>query len=110
MQSIKKIKHSITPTVLLFSLPFFAYATDTPTTFAGLVNLIIGIIGLIVPLILGIVFIVIIWKVIDAWVIHGGDAAKREEGKQLVLIGVIVFVLMFVTWGIVALLNNTFFG
>lgn len=84
--------------------------TATPTTFAGLVQRFLEIINLVVPLIFAAVFLVIVWKIIDAWVINGGDATKRQEGKQLVMIGVIVFVLMIVTWGIVALLRTTFFG
>jgi hypothetical protein len=82
----------------------------TPTTFAELVDLILGLINIIVPLVFAVVFIVIVWKVIDAWVIHGGDATKRQEGRQLVLLGTVVFVLMLVTWGIVALLRNSLFG
>jgi len=81
-----------------------------PTTFAGLVQRILELINVIIPAVFAIVFVVIIWKIIDAWVINGGDATKRQEGKQLVLIGVIVFVLMLVTWGIVGLLRATFFG
>jgi hypothetical protein len=81
-----------------------------PTTFAELVDLILGLINIIVPLVFAVVFLVIVWKVIDAWVINGGDATKRQEGRQLVLIGTMVFVLMMVTWGIVALLRNSFFG
>ena len=83
---------------------------DEPTTFSALVERFLEIINLLIPLIFGVVFVVIIWKVINAWVIHGGDPTKRQEGRQLVLIGVIVFVLMLVTWGIVALLRNAFFG
>ncbi len=83
---------------------------STPTTFAGLVGRFLEIINLVIPLIFAVVFIVIIWKVIDAWVINGGDATKRQEGKQLVMVGTVVFVLMLVTWGVIALLRTTFFG
>lgn len=83
---------------------------ETPTTFGGLVNQILGLINIIIPAVFAIVFIVIVWKIIDAWVINGGDQTKRQEGKQLVMIGSIVFVLMLVTWGVVALLRATFFG
>lgn len=81
-----------------------------PTTFSGLVERILEVINIAIPALFAIVFIYIVWKVIDAWVINGGDATRRQEGQQLVLIGTIVFVLMLVTWGVVALLRATFFG
>jgi hypothetical protein len=81
-----------------------------PTTFAGLVDRFLEVISVAVPALFAIIFIYFVWKVIDAWVIHGGDATKRQEGKQHVLIGVLVFVLMVTIWGIVALVRNTLFG
>lgn len=83
---------------------------SAPTTFRELVEVILNLINIIIPAIFALVFIVIVWKIIDAWVIHGGDSNKREEGKQLVLVGVVVFVLMVVTWGVIALLRSAFFG
>jgi hypothetical protein len=88
----------------------FATPPSTPTTFSGFVDLVLNLIGIIIPAFFALVFVVIVWKIIDAWVVHGGEVEKRQEGRQLVLIGVVVFVLMMVTWGIVALLRNTFFG
>ena len=81
-----------------------------PTTFAELVNGIVGVIGIIIPGLFAVAFLVIVWKIIDAWVINGADPQKIEEGKQLVVIGVVVFVLMLVSWGIIALLRATLFG
>ena len=83
---------------------------DEATTFSGLVEDIIEIINVVIPGIFAIAFIYMMWKVIDAWVINGGDPAKRQEGKQMLLIAVLMFVLMLTTWGIVALLRNAFFG
>lgn len=83
---------------------------SAPTTFRELVEGILGLINIVIPGLFAIVFVVIVWKIIDAWVINGGDPKKREEGKQLVLIGVVVFVLMVVTWGVIALLRTAFFG
>lgn len=81
-----------------------------PTTFAELVSGIIGIINVIIPLIFAVVFLIIVWKIIDAWVINGGDERKREEGRQLLGIGVVVFVLMFVSWGVIAMIRTALFG
>jgi hypothetical protein len=82
----------------------------TPTTLTGLVQFVVDFIGILIPAMFGLVFVYVIWKIIDAWVIHGGDDKKVEEGKRLVTVAVLVFVLMISTWGIVALIKSTIFG
>jgi hypothetical protein len=82
----------------------------TDATFATLVDRLLAIVNVAVSALFGIVFVYIMWKVIEAWIINGGDPAKRQEGRQLALVGVLVLVLMLVTWGIVALLRTALFG
>lgn len=81
----------------------------TPTTFEGLVNAIIGIIGIIIPLIFSFLFLYLIWRLIDVWILNVGDESKRTEGKQLVIAAIIVFVLMVGSWGIIEIIRNTLF-
>lgn len=83
---------------------------ETPTTFEGLVGLIIGFINILIPTLFGLLFLYIIWKIVDAWVINAGNEQKREEGKQMVVVAVVVFVLMISAWGIVALIKQSVFG
>ncbi len=82
----------------------------TPTTFAGVVKFIVDFIGILIPALFGLVFLYVVWKIIDAWIIHAGDDKKLEEGKRMVTVAVLVFVLMVSTWGIVALIKTTVFG
>jgi len=82
----------------------------TPTTFEEFVILIIDLINLIVPALLAFVFIYLVWKIFDAWVINAGDEKKIEEGKSLALTAVLVLVVMITVWGIVAMLKTSFFG
>jgi ABC-type branched-subunit amino acid transport system permease subunit len=81
----------------------------TPTTFKGLVNFIISFINVLIPALFGVLFLYILWKIIDAWVLHADDESKREEGRRLVITAVLVFVLMISTWGIVAMIKNSLF-
>lgn len=83
---------------------------ETPTTFEGLVKFVLDFINLLIPALFGLLFLYIVFKIIDAWVIHAGDDKKIEEGKKLVTVAVIVFVIMVSTWGIVALIKNSLFG
>jgi len=79
----------------------------TPTTLAELVAFFLGIINGLIPLLFGIVFLVIIWKIIDAWVIHADDSVSREEGRTVAITGVVVIVIMVSIWGILNLLKNS---
>jgi hypothetical protein len=81
-----------------------------PTDFKGLVESIINFINILIPTLFGVLFVYVIWKIIDAWVIHGNDEKKRGEGRRLVSIAVLVLVLMVSTWGIVTLIKKSIFG
>ncbi len=83
---------------------------QTPTTFKGLVGFIIDFINILIPTLFGLLFVYIVWKIIDAWVLHAGNEEKREEGKRLVLAAVLLIVLMVTAWGIVALIKQSLFG
>ena len=82
----------------------------TPTTYQGLVEFIIDFINILIPTIFALLFVYVVWKIIDAWVIHAGDESKVEEGKQLVVAAVIIFVVMISAWGIVAMIKQSVFG
>lgn len=83
---------------------------ETPTTYAELVNGIIDIINIAIPVLFGGLFAYFIWKMVDAWILHGGDEKSVAEGKQYATVAVIVFVLMVSAWGIVLMLKSSFFG
>ncbi len=82
----------------------------TPTNFKDLVNFIIGFINVLIPALFGVLFLYIVWRIIDAWIIHADDETKREEGKRLLITAVLVFVLMISAWGIVAMIKQSVFG
>lgn len=79
----------------------------TPTTFAELVSFFLGLINMIIPLLMGAAFLFIMWKLVDAWIIHADDTSKVEEGRTIAMTGVIVFVIMISIWGIIAMLQNS---
>lgn len=94
---------------LFFLIPTIVSAA-TPTDFKGVVNFILGYITLLVQLIFGITFIVIMWGVVNAWIINAGNAEKREAGQMIALWGVIGLAVMAGVWGLVALLRTSVFG
>ena len=66
-------------------------------------------ISLLIPLVFSLALLLIVWRIIDAWILHADDPKKIEEGRQYALWGVLVLVVMSSVWGIVALLRSSFF-
>jgi len=81
-----------------------------PSTFADLVNVIIGLINVIIPLLFAVLFLYLVWRVFENWVIKANDQNAREAGRQYAISAVIVFVVMISAWGIVSLLQTSIFG
>ena len=81
---------------------------NPPSTFTELVSRLTELIGLLIPVVIGLTFIFIAWKVLSAWVINGGDTESVEKGKNAALIGVVVLVFMFGLWGLLAVLQTSF--
>ena len=82
----------------------------TPKNFADLVDVFLGIIASVIPVIFSVTLLFILWKVVQLWILNPGEAEKIEEGKRVALIGVIALVIMSGIWGILALLRDGIFG
>lgn len=83
---------------------------QTPTTYSGLIDEVIGFINVLIPAMFALVFVYFIWKMIDAWVLHAGDPNKIQEGKTFALTAIIVLVVALSVWGIVAIIRTSFLG
>ena len=79
-------------------------------TFADFVDFLLSILASIVPLIFGLTLLVLIWKLVDAWIINAGDANKIAEGKYYAGIGILALTVMSAVWGIVYMLRSGFFN
>jgi hypothetical protein len=82
----------------------------TPTSFKGLVQNLGEIFNLVIGFLVAFVFVYVVWKMFDAWVLHAGDESKLDEGKQTALVAVIALVVIVSVWGVVLLLQQSFFG
>ena len=80
-------------------------------TFAELVeNTFIDIINILVPLIIAVIFAVLVWKLVDMFIINAGDQQARTNGKRTVVIATVSLVVVLSIWGILNLLINSVFG
>lgn len=77
--------------------------------FADVVDFILNLISLVVPIIFAITLLYIVWNVIDAWIINGGEKEKIESGKNTAIVGIIALVVMSGIWGILNILRNSLF-
>lgn len=81
-----------------------------PRDFAELVDMFLGFIELLVPFVFSLALLVIVWKIIDSWVINAGDVKKTEEGRKYAVWGVVVLVVMSTVWAVVRLIRSSIFG
>jgi hypothetical protein len=91
-------------------IPFVSFAQAKPRDFKGLVDIFLGIMQTLVVLIFALTFITVVWKVVQGWIIKGGEAEGIEAGKNAIVAGIIGLVVMSSIWGILYLLRAGFFG
>jgi len=96
--------HLITFSLLFFPQILFAQVRDIQTLLRDLGNLIWGVQG-IVTLLFFVAFIFFIWNMM-VFVLNSGNDEKRAAGKQRMIWGIIVLVVMFGIWGIVSVLQG----
>ncbi len=78
------------------------------TQFYHLVNYVICIIGSsVLPFIFGLAVLVFIYGVVQ-YMAGAEEEAKREQGRQFIIWGLIALFAMVSVWGLVRVLNNTF--
>lgn len=79
------------------------------TKVQGILNYITCIIGnSVVPLLFAIAVVSFIWGAIKFFIIDADEEAKREQGRQFMLWGIIALAVMISVWGLVKVLAVTF--
>ena len=78
-----------------FFLPLFAYAQTIGTLFDAAIFLISGLI----PLLIAIAVLVFFWGIVK-FIFHADDERAVEEGKQLMVWGMIAIFVMVALWSI----------
>ncbi len=91
-------------------LPNIVFGANAPTDFKSLVAIFTNLIGTLVVLVFALTFIAFLWGVVKGWIINGGSAEGVESGKNVVVVGVIVFAILVSVWGILYMLKSSIFG
>lgn len=72
------------------------------STFLFIIN------GVLVPLLFAVAFIVFLYGVAKTYIFSRGDLDEVKTGHQLILWGIVGFVVMISLWGLVNVVANTF--
>lgn len=81
-----------------------------PGNFSELVAMFINLLSLLIPIIFALTFVVVVWKIIMAWIVNADDENAVAEGRQVALVAVIAFVVMFGIWGLLSVLQRSLLG
>lgn len=87
-------------------MPLMASAQISGGSVGDLADSVIGFINdTLVPLVFALALIVFIWGLFTSFILPNGD---RDQGRQLMLWGIIAFFVMVSVWGLVNILVGTF--
>jgi hypothetical protein len=79
------------------------------TNFQGLLGFATCVIdSAVIPLIFTIAVLAFIWGVVNFFIINSDEEAKRAQGKQFMIWGIIAIAVMLCVWGLAGILGNTF--
>ena len=93
------------PSLVLFFIPVVAFAA--PRTFGELVLVLVSLINAAVSVIIALAVLGFFWGV-SKYMFSAQDTTKLEEGKKIMIWGIIALFVMVSVWGILNALSNTF--
>lgn len=89
---------------LLLILPSIANAQGTIGDLIGEVQ---SLVGMLVPLLIGVALVGVLWG-LARYAFRAGDEKAQEEGRRIMLWGVITIFVMVSIWGFVGILQTMF--
>src|SRR5262245_19277933 len=98
--------------ISLYLLPAVALAQVTGggtrlTNIDDLIRSIGRIINLLLPLVVAVALLVFFWG-LGKFILAAGDEEARKAGRQLMIWGIIAFVVMLSVWGLVNFVRSAF--
>ncbi len=104
---MKKLHIVVSGIIISTALPVLVFAA--PADIQGLVDLIIGYIKQIIPIVVLLIVLYFFWGVAN-FIRTAGDGKEREKAKEKIFWGVVALFVTFSFWGIVQLLSSDLFG
>ena len=95
-----------------FVVLFFAFLAPLPvfaqTTIKTIIEEITRLLGLVIPLLFGLAFVVFLWGMYKY--ISSAETGAKEEARNIIIYGIIGLFVMVTVWGLVKVLQTTFLG
>ena len=105
--SLKNIKYIIFTSVVL--LPQIVMAAPAENTFAGVLQYLLRVLeSIILPLLIGLTVVFFLWGLLK-YVGSGADEKTREEGKNVMVYGVVSLFVIVSVWGLINFLVYSIF-
>jgi fumarate reductase subunit D len=93
-------------TFVALAVPFVSLAAVTNLSDAG--SFVINIINnVLVPVLFAVAFIVFLWGAFNTFILGSNDEKVKDNGKNLMLWGLIGFFVMVSIWGLVNILTGS---
>lgn len=73
-----------------------------------LIGQFLSIINLVIPFIIALTLLVFLWGIFQY--VLSNDESSQKEAKNFIIYGIISLFVMVSVWGLVKVLNSTFFG
>jgi Type IV secretion system pilin len=93
---------------LVFLVGFIPNVGYAATTFKTFADIVINLLNLGVEFLMGLALLGFVVGMIR-FIVTAGDDKSRADGKQLMVWGMISLFVMLSVWGIVQIIENTFF-
>lgn len=90
-----------------FVLPHFAFAALS--TIEDVLDYLISAATPLLSILVGIAIVVFFWGIVKT-IAHGGDETARAEGKELMVWGMVGFVVMVSFWAILGFIQESFYA
>lgn len=103
-------KYIIIVSSVLLLTPLVTFAALFNKSFSSiteLINILIGIMNQMVSIVAALALMFFFWGLAN-FILHSGDEAKRSEGKNIMVWGIVALFVMVSVWGLVKVLQNTF--
>ena len=89
----------------IMATPLVAEAQQTSTTLFDLLGFVNAIINQAIPVVVSLAFLFFVWG-LAKFILLSGDEKRHEEGRNIMIWGIIALFVLVSVWGIVNLVGN----
>lgn len=100
------MKKYLAITIILSTMPAVVFAA--PRDLTELMWLFVDLLNQAIVVVVALALLFFFWGLAN-FILYASDDKKREEGKNIMIWGIVALFVMISVWGIVAVLQNTFF-